>query len=72
MQPDARDAAYLLDMRNYAREVQLFVTGQTFELFIQDRRLRLAVERGLEIVGEAATRVSSSFRDSILRCRGGR
>jgi len=37
-----------------------------FEHFLQDRRTRNAVERNLEIIGEAARRVST---DTRARCR---
>lgn len=39
-----------------------FTEGVTMEAFLQDRRLVLAIERCLEIVGEAAGRISESFR----------
>ena len=35
-----------------------------YQQFVTDRRLRLAVERELEIIGEAARRVSSTFQQA--------
>ncbi len=64
MQPEAKDAAYLWDMLDAARAVQEFVTSCSFSDYVADRMLRGAVERHLEIIGEAANRVSLSFRDA--------
>lgn len=62
MQPDAGDAARLWDMVSAAREVVEFVDGRTFEDFLHDKMLRRAVERSIEIVGEAARGVSRGFQ----------
>ena len=62
MQPEAKDTAYLWDMLDAATAVQEFVASRSFSDYIADRMLRGAVERHLEIIGEAANRVSRSFR----------
>jgi uncharacterized protein with HEPN domain len=62
MQPDAKDAAYLWDMLDAARAVQSFAASRSFEDYGGDRMLRGAVEGHLEIIGEAANRVSQGFR----------
>ena len=64
MQPDQRDAAYLWDMLDAARTVEQLSSGLDFAQYSIDRRTQLAVERSLEIVGEAAGRVSASFRNA--------
>ena len=64
MQPDQRDAAYLWDMLDAARTVEQLISGLDFTQYSNDRRTQLAVERSLEIIGEAARRVSASFRDA--------
>ncbi len=38
--------------------------GQTFEQFTSDENLRLATERRIEIIGEAARRISADFKDA--------
>jgi uncharacterized protein with HEPN domain len=58
------DAAHLWDMLDAARAVRQFMAGATFERYQSDRMLRGAVERHLEIIGEAARRVSAGFRES--------
>ena len=50
-------------MRDYALRVQNMVTGVTFDEFSPGSMLRLAVERAIELVGEAASRVSMEFRE---------
>jgi uncharacterized protein with HEPN domain len=62
MQPESKDAAYLWDMLDAARAVLSFVTSRSFEDYASDRMLRGAVERHIEIIGEAANRVSGGFQ----------
>lgn len=64
MRPDERDAGYLLDMLRHARRVAQAVRGRTLEEYAADEDLRLAVERRIEIIGEAAGRVSLAFREA--------
>jgi len=64
MLPDTRDAGYLLDMLQHARGVVRAVEGRTFDEYAADEDLRLAVERRVEIIGEAARRVSEVFREA--------
>jgi uncharacterized protein with HEPN domain len=51
-------------MLTAARAVQMFVKDCTFEEYLADLMLRSAVERQLEIIGEAARRVSKPFQDA--------
>ena len=64
MQPDVEDAAFLWDMLEAARGVRELVAGMTFEQYAADRRTFRAVERELEIIGEAARNLSQSFRSA--------
>lgn len=59
-----RDPAYLLDMHVAACAVREFVRGRTREEYESDLLLRSAVERQIEIIGEAARRVSRVFQDA--------
>lgn len=62
-EPDpARDPAYLLDMLTAAEAVASFVAGRTREDYGRDLMLRSAVERQVEIIGEAARKVSELNR----------
>ncbi|MHC4207152.1 MAG: HepT-like ribonuclease domain-containing protein [Planctomycetota bacterium] len=65
MQPDPEDMARLWDMLDAARAVIQFTDKIQFEEFLVDRMVRNAVERNLEIIGEAARCVSLTFRDSL-------
>lgn len=64
MRPDQRDAAYLWDMLEGAREAVAFAQGLTLAEYSSNRMVKLAVERAIQIVGEAANRVSPAFRDA--------
>lgn len=64
MQPDKRDAGYLWDMLEAARSAREFTIEASFHQYLHDKKLRMAVERAVEIIGEAANRVSKQFRDA--------
>ena len=49
-------------MLDAARIVVGMTDGTTFEQFLQNRMMQLAVERGIEIIGEAARNVSEGYR----------
>lgn len=54
----SRDMAYLLDILLYARDALDFTTGIDKATFLSDRKSQLAVIRCLEVMGEAAKRLS--------------
>jgi len=62
MRPEDAVAGLLWDMRRAAGETLRFVEGLDYDQFIANRQVRLAVERALEIVGQAARRLSSEFK----------
>ena len=62
MRPEERDAAYLWDMLQAARDAAAIVSGITREGFRSDRMRMLALERSMELIGEAARRVSEALR----------
>ena len=64
MHPDNRDAGYLLDMLQHARGVLTAVRDLVYQDYSANEELRLAVERRIEIIGEAAGRVSEVFREA--------
>lgn len=64
MQPDQKDAAYLLDMLQAAQKVQRYIRNKTFEYFQEDELLHDGVERNIEIIGEAARRMSEAFKQN--------
>lgn len=57
MKPEDRDGAYLWDMREFARAALKLVRRVEFERLEKDTMRRLALERALELLGEAARRV---------------
>jgi uncharacterized protein with HEPN domain len=62
MLPEERDAAYLWDMREAARDIVGWVHGVTYEHFCSNEMLHSAVERKLEVLGEAAGCVSTEVQ----------
>ena len=64
MKPLDRDAAYLWDMLDAAKQAAELGNGIELDGLMEDVRTRYAVERALEIIGEAARRVSRETRDA--------
>lgn len=64
MRPEERDAAYVWDMLSAARLARELLEGVTREAYLRDRMRQLALERVLELAGEAARRVSDAFRNA--------
>lgn len=62
MDPQERNFAYLWDMRKAAQLVAKFLQGVTYNRFVSDEMMQSAVERQLEIIGEAARRVTLDFQ----------
>ena len=59
-----RDDAYLLDILNAARRIVQYTTGVTEEEFERNELLQDATMRQLEIIGEAARKVSQENRSA--------
>jgi len=57
-----RDEAYLLDILIAARKVLRYVSDLSRELFKEDTLRQDAVIRNLQIIGEAARKISDEFR----------
>ncbi|MDP9235797.1 MAG: DUF86 domain-containing protein [Chloroflexota bacterium] len=62
MRPEEGDLAYVWDMHMAAEEIGQFVAGLTVKGFLTNTTGRRAVERNLEIIGQAASSVSREFR----------
>jgi len=62
MKPHKVDEAYLWDMREAALEAVAGLVGVSHEQFVADSLRVRAIERLIEIVGEAASHVSRAFQ----------
>ncbi len=62
MPHEREDASLLWDMLEAARKVRQFVAGRTFHDYSRDEVLQAAVERKLEIIGEAARGISEQLQ----------
>ncbi|MEK7794277.1 MAG: HepT-like ribonuclease domain-containing protein [Candidatus Hydrogenedentota bacterium] len=60
-----RDAGRLWDMLDAALSVRTFIEGVTFRQYLADRKLQLAIERLVEIIGEAARGVSDDLKQEL-------
>ena len=58
------DASFLLDMLDAARDAVVFAEAVSYEEFVEDRRNQLAILKAVEIVGEAASRISAGTRQA--------
>jgi uncharacterized protein with HEPN domain len=64
-----RDMALLLDMLMAARDAQTFIEGMRQEDFLSSRLHQNAVIRSLEIIGEAAGKISVEGRQRMPEFR---
>ena len=59
---ESADEGFLWDMWESATAIVQMVAGMTFQEYQRDRRTRRAVEREVEIIGEAARSISDQFK----------
>ncbi|MHB9025108.1 MAG: HepT-like ribonuclease domain-containing protein [Armatimonadota bacterium] len=60
-----RDITALMDIRHHATQALTYVAGMTADAFYQDAKTQDAVLRKLEIIGEAARRLSEGARTQL-------
>ena len=63
MARERSDSAALFDMLQAAEAILRHIAGRTRDDYEREELLRHAVERNIEIIGEAARRLSAEFRD---------
>ena len=56
-----RDKSYIYDIINYSLEIIEITKNETHQSFLQNRVKRLAIERLIEIIGEAANHISKEI-----------
>jgi uncharacterized protein with HEPN domain len=59
---EPRDAAHLWDIVETGRTIAEFTAGVAVHSYLSDRKLQMAIERAVEIIGEAARHLSDSFK----------
>lgn len=59
-----RDEAFLLDMLLAARKIRDFTLGFTAERFEADEVMQHAIMRLIQIIGEAARKISTEFKEA--------
>jgi len=57
-----KDLGYVWDMYDAACQIRDFSEGKSFEDYHQDKKMRLAIERLIEIIGQAAKEISEDMR----------
>lgn len=55
------DLVYVAHMRDAASKIRRFTEGLSYTAFLADEEKQWAVIRGIEIIGEATTKVSAAF-----------
>jgi len=64
MLPKERDPAYLWDMLEVAKEAVSMLENYDLSAFVADRVMLRATERNVELIGEAARRVSIRYQNA--------
>jgi len=62
MPPEESHAAHLWDSGDACRAVLRFARGKTIEAYLSDEVLQAAIERKIEIIGEAANHLSEALK----------
>ena len=62
-----RDLSYLVDIFDCVEDVIAYTANISIHDFEQDKMRRLAVERQLEVIGQAANGVSKSGQDQLTQ-----
>lgn len=62
MRPEKSDLKYIWDMLDASRTILEITSGKTLVDYERTKMLSLAVERAVEIIGEAARCVSDEFK----------
>jgi uncharacterized protein with HEPN domain len=66
---DERDQALLYDMLTAAQHLQMMWAGRAINDLLSDRTLQWATDRGFNILGEAARRISDATKALYPRDR---
>lgn len=61
-----RDPDYFSDILEAMQRIISYTGGLSYEQFMEDRRTQDAVVRNIEVIGEAAKRLSSSLKKQHL------
>ena len=56
-----RDKSYIYDILKYSQEIIDIVKDENHNSFVNNRIKRLAIERLIQIIGEAANHLSKNF-----------
>ena len=64
MKPDRADAALILDILNYARQIRQFVTGVTWQEFEANLEKQAAVMHRITLIGEITRRISEALKEA--------
>jgi len=63
---------FLVDMLECVEKIERYLAGVSKEEFLSDEKLQDAVVRNLEIIGEAASQISTDIRDKYPEIPGSR
>src|SRR5215207_5465618 len=64
MRPEARDAGLLWDMLEFSHDSLEYARTITYDELLTDKYARYTLAKTLELIGEAASRVSPAFRQA--------
>lgn len=65
MQLEPRDLALLHDISAACSEIETFIRGMSRAAYLKDSMTQRAIERDLEIIGEAAKGLSDEIREEM-------
>lgn len=67
MRNHSRDHGRLEDILKYAKNVELIISGISYNEFINDIRIYYSVMKNIEVIGEAANMLTRHFRETYTK-----
>ena len=65
MQLDENDLSYLIDIVDCILDINEFTNSVNYNQFEKDKMRKLAVERQLEVIGQAANKISNEVQNNL-------
>jgi len=65
MQLDENDLSYLIDIVDCILDINEFTNSVNYNQFENDKMRKLAVERQLEVIGQAANKISNEVQNNL-------
>lgn len=60
---ERKDPELLLDILNSCKRIRMYIDDMSYDDFIEDWKTQDAVQKNIELIGEAANKISGAFKE---------